>query len=66
MLRERFSGPREAIDGYVRTGLAVRWSFSDDVALHGRIDNLFDTDYQTAFDRPGIPFSVALGLRIAG
>jgi vitamin B12 transporter len=64
VLRERFSGPREPIDGYMLAGVALRWLVRPGVALHGRIDNLLDTEYETAFDRPGAPLNVALGVRV--
>ena len=41
-----------------------RWAARDDVALHLRADNLFDTTYETAFDRTGRPLDVSLGVSI--
>jgi outer membrane cobalamin receptor len=32
--------------------------------VYGRLENLLDARYQTAFDRPGAPRTAVLGLRI--
>jgi vitamin B12 transporter len=64
VLTERFSGAREEIDGYTLVGLAANWTVRDNVGLYARIDNLFDTKYETAFDRRGIPVTGAVGVRL--
>jgi vitamin B12 transporter len=64
VLTERFSGQREPLDPYTLLGLSLRWRVRAGMALFGRIDNLFDTDYDAAFDRRGSPLDVAIGLRI--
>lgn len=66
VLTERFSGERVTLDPYTLFGVALRWRVRPGVALHGRIDNLFDTGYDTAFDRPGSPIDIAVGVRIGG
>ena len=47
------SGDREdfgsvELDGYVIASLSAQFALSDDWSLHGRIENLLDTEYQTA------------------
>jgi outer membrane cobalamin receptor len=37
---------------------------ADGTHLFVRLENLFDTDYQTAFDRPGIPATGAMGVEV--
>ena len=64
VLSERFSGARQQLDGYMLAGLALRWMLPAGVSLHGRIDNLLDTEYDTAFDRPGAPAKIAIGVRV--
>lgn len=44
--REDFGGVR--LQGYVLANLMAQLRLSDAWSLHGRIDNLLDTDYQTA------------------
>ncbi len=64
VLTERFSGRRERLDAYVQVGVALRYALSETIALHGRIENLFDAEYATGFDRRGQPFNVAVGVRV--
>lgn len=42
--------------GYLTANLAATWTFSPDLALYGRVENLFDRRYQDpdGFLRPGI------------
>jgi vitamin B12 transporter len=44
--REDFGGVR--LDGYVLANLSGQIRLSDSLALHARIENLLDTDYETA------------------
>ncbi len=44
--REDFGGTR--LDGYVVANLTGQFSVSDSWGIHARIENLFDTEYQTA------------------
>lgn len=64
VLSERFSGDRVALDPYFLAGLTLGWEATPRVEVYARIDNLFDTQYETAFDRHGIPLTGALGLRL--
>jgi len=65
VLSERFSGDRERIAGRTLLGMTAIWRFAAGLEMYGRIDNAFDREYQTAFDRPGIRRTVALGARLA-
>lgn len=62
VLSERFSGDRVPIDAYTLAGLDLTWSVTSNWMLYARFDNLFDTAYETAFDRRGIPATAAIGL----
>ncbi|MGH7553414.1 MAG: TonB-dependent receptor, partial [Longimicrobiales bacterium] len=64
VLTERFGGNRVALDSYFLAGLTAAFAATPRVELYTRIDNLFDTEYTTAFDRHGIPLTAALGLRL--
>ncbi len=63
VLTERFSGDRVELDPYFLAGLDLAWRATPRVELHGRVENLFDAQYETAFDRTGIPLGVAVGVR---
>ncbi len=63
-LTERFSGDRADIDPYALLGIYLRYRIAGPLELYGRVDNLLDTKYETAFDRTGIRRTVALGFRI--
>lgn len=42
------------LDSYVRVDLRASWSISDNLEVYGRLENLFDEAYQTAFNY-GVP-----------
>jgi vitamin B12 transporter len=42
------------LDSYVRVDLRASWSISDNLEVYGRVENLFDEAYQTAFNY-GVP-----------
>ncbi|WP_167398571.1 TonB-dependent receptor plug domain-containing protein [Blastomonas natatoria] len=42
------------LDGHVRVDLRASWSLSDTLEVYGRVENLFDEAYQTAFNY-GVP-----------
>jgi len=64
VLRERFSGPRVELDGYFTTGARVAFQASPRAQLYAHAENLFDTQYETAFDRPGAPLTLRAGVRL--
>jgi len=72
VLTERFSGtrvelrhgtmgtrPDVVIPDFLATVRPSAW-----IELYGRVENLFDTKYQTAFDRPGLPRTAVVGVRL--
>lgn len=64
VLTERFSGQRADLDGYVRVDGTVSYLMGADRRVYVRVRNLLNTAYETAFDRPGIPLSLALGVAV--
>jgi len=60
---ERFSGPRVTIGAYELIGITLNRRFGTRVDGYLRIDNLVNTDYDVAHDRPGMPRTVAVGAR---
>ncbi|MCZ6916728.1 MAG: TonB-dependent receptor [Gemmatimonadetes bacterium] len=64
VLSERFSGTREDIDPYFLTDLTATYNLRTNLSLYARAENLFDVSYHTAFDRMGIPLTLAVGARI--
>lgn len=59
-----FSVPQFATDSYTVVNLAADYKLNDNMTVFGRIDNLFDVQYQEpiGFERPGL--SVFGGIRI--
>ena len=72
VLTERFSGSRvELRHGAMGTrpdvaifDLLASVRPSAWIEVYGRVENLFDAQYQTAFDRPGLPLTAVVGLRL--
>jgi outer membrane receptor protein involved in Fe transport len=64
VLSERFSGERVDLDAFLLVGVSGSYRVADGAHLFLRLENLFDTEYQTAFDRPGIPATGAMGVEI--
>lgn len=60
---ERFSGRRVPVEAYTLAGLRLQWQASRALAVYLRMENLLDTRYAVAYDRPGVPRTVALGVR---
>lgn len=50
------------LDGYSLVDLRAEYAFSSDLRVQGRVENLFDEDYQTAnwYNQPGRAFYVTL------
>lgn len=64
VLSERFSGRRETLHPYLVVGLTARYRLSPRGEVYARLENLFDREYLTAFDRPGVPPRGAVGVRL--
>lgn len=54
---------RTKIQGYGVVGLAGRWQFERRWAIHGRLDNVTDEEYETQIGFPGAGRSLRIGLR---
>jgi len=61
---ERFSGNRVEIDPYFVLGLTIRADVSSRLEAYAQSENLLNTSYATAYDRPGLPRTVFAGLRV--
>ncbi|MDX1532515.1 MAG: TonB-dependent receptor, partial [Rhodothermales bacterium] len=64
VLSERFGGRRVGLDPYARVDATVDLALGGGRTLYLRVDNVTDTDYMTAFDRPGLPATAVVGLRV--
>lgn len=64
VLANRFSGPRVDIAPYALLGATASWRLTSGADTYVQLANLLDRDYQTAHDRPGIPRTIALGMRV--
>ena len=53
-----------SLDGYVLVGVRARLPISEQLELYGRIDNLFDEQYQTAFRYGTYGRSAYAGIRL--
>lgn len=54
---------RIKIQGYGVVGLAGRWQFERRWAIHGRLDNVTDEEYETQIGFPGAGRSLRVGVR---
>ena len=64
VLKERFGGDRVELDPYFIASVTARYWLLDDLSVYGRVGNLLNTSYQTAFDRTGSPLTAVLGARL--
>jgi outer membrane receptor protein involved in Fe transport len=64
VLTERFSGNRVELDPYFIVSATATVRLRSNFSVYGRVGNLFNTTYETAFDRIGSPLTIALGARV--
>jgi vitamin B12 transporter len=64
VLSERFSGARVRVDPYLLASVGVDYAASPMMMLYARLDNALDREYETAFDRPGAPITLFVGMRM--
>jgi outer membrane cobalamin receptor len=64
VLSERFSGRRVELPSYVLVGFTAEREVRAGITTYMRVENLLGRDYETAFDRPGIPAMGSLGLAV--
>jgi vitamin B12 transporter len=50
---ERFEANGDQLDSYFLADLTASYSFTDNLSISGRIDNIFDEEYSTAIDFSG-------------
>jgi outer membrane receptor protein involved in Fe transport len=65
VLTERFSGQRVELDPYFLLGATVHARIRPWVEAYVRGENLLDRGYATAYDKPGLPLTVVVGLRMS-
>jgi vitamin B12 transporter len=64
VLTERFSGRRVEQPAYQVFGMNVNFDYSSNTTVYLRVENLFDRNYETAFDQRGQPLTATLGIRV--
>lgn len=64
VLSERFSGARVQVDPYLLASVGADYAVSRSTMLYARVDNALNAEYETAFDRPGAPMTLFVGLRL--
>jgi outer membrane receptor protein involved in Fe transport len=64
VLSERFSGARVEVDPYLLASVGADYALWANAFLYARLDNAFDAEYETAFDRPGAPMTLFVGVRL--
>jgi len=62
---ERFSGRRVPVAAHTLAGVRLQWRASRALEVSLRMENVLDTRYAVAFDRPGVRRAAALGVRVA-
>jgi outer membrane receptor protein involved in Fe transport len=65
VLTERFSGQRVPVSAYTLFGVTVSYTASRSLSFYVRTENLFDSHYVTAFDKPGVPLRVTAGIHLS-
>jgi vitamin B12 transporter len=64
VLSERFSGARVEIPGYALVGVTAAQDVMPGLRVFVRLDNALDRDFDTAFDRAGIPATGSVGMAL--
>jgi vitamin B12 transporter len=64
VLSERFSGSRVSIDPYRVIDATATYAMSSVFEMYLHAQNAFNTAFYSAYDKPGAPRSVALGVRV--
>jgi vitamin B12 transporter len=54
---------RNRLKAYTLADVRVSWSISDQIEVYGRVENLFDEEYETARNYGGLGRTAAIGLR---
>jgi vitamin B12 transporter len=64
VLSERFSGARVQVDPYLLASMGADYAASGRTILYARLDNALNAEYETAFDKPGAPMTLFVGMRL--
>ena len=64
MLADRYSGPRESVAPYHTISGTATYTLSPMFEMYLHVENALDTEYYTAYDKPGAPRVLALGVRV--
>ena len=64
VLSERFSGQRVTEPAYALLEVQLQWHAGKAVDLYTRLNNLLDAKYQVAYDRPGMPRTAVVGVKV--
>lgn len=64
VLSERFSGRRVEMEPYTLVGIVLDYAIRPWIQVYTRIDNLLGTEYETAFDQPGVSRTWAVGMQV--
>ena len=66
----RYNGPEEntngtTLDGWLRVDMTARYEVTENIEAYGRVENLFDTNYQQilGYGTPGVSGTMGLRLR---
>lgn len=63
VLANRFSGPRVDLPSYRLIGATARWQMTRATSGYVQLDNILNSHYEVAFDRPGLERAVTVGMR---
>lgn len=63
VLANRFSGPRVGLASYRILGATARWRLTGVTSAYVQLENILNTYYDVAYDRPGLERALAVGLR---
>ncbi len=63
VLSERFSGSRVSIDPYQAFGATATYALTSSLETYLHAENLLNAANATAYDKPGAPRSLAMGIR---
>ena len=64
VLSNRFGGTRTSVAPYRVLGATASYPVSQALEMYVYAENAFNAAYETAFDKPGAPRSIALGVRV--
>ena len=63
VLANRFSGPRVGIPANQVLDATARWQMTRVTSAYAQLENILNSGYQVAFDRPGMERTLSVGMR---